>query len=195
MHTTFCRADDGLQWNITENLNLASWAAYTFTNFLRKIPEFEGDFQGSAGKKPFGNTLTYLFSLGLSDPFGREGDLFAFLFGMPPKLVDAGPVTRGQSVPFSEQVINNEEEVTVTDNDPRSNPRRDSTGSITRPPGSPEQFGREDKATSLHFEFFYRFKVNDNLWITPGFFFVTNSGHIEDNDTLYVGTIRTTFRF
>ena len=185
-----------LQWLITDNLTFASWAAYTFTNFLREIPGFEGDVQGSSGKKPFGNTLTYLFSLGLSDPFGREGDLFAFLFGMPPKLIDSGPVTRGQSVPFSEQVINNESEVTVTDNDPRSNPRPNTTdGSITRPPGSPEQFGREDEATSLHFEFFYRFKVNDHVWITPGFFFVTNPGHIENNDTLYVGTIRTTFRF
>ncbi len=185
-----------LQWNITENLNFASSAAYTFTNFLREIPEFEGDIQDSSGKKPFGNTLTYLFSLGLSDPFGREGDLFAFLFGMPPKLVDAGPVTRGQDVPFSEQVINNEDPITVTDNDPRSNPRPNTTdGSITRPPGSAEQFGREDEATSLHFEFFYRFKVNDHIWVTPGFFFVTNPGHIKDNDTLYVATIRTTFRF
>ncbi|MDJ0691431.1 MAG: iron uptake porin [Xenococcaceae cyanobacterium MO_188.B32] len=183
-----------LQWRITDKLTFSSWAAYTFTDFLKEIPEFEGDTQGVAGKEPFGNTLTYLFSLGLSDPFGREGDLFAFLFGMPPKLVDAGPTSRGQDVPFFEQVIRQEEEVLVTDNDPRSNPRTSDDGS-PRPPGSSEQFGREDEATSLHFEFFYRFKVNDNIWVTPGFFFVTNPGHIEDNDTIYVATIRTTFRF
>ncbi|WP_019507419.1 iron uptake porin [Pleurocapsa sp. PCC 7319] len=183
-----------LQWRIVDNLTFGSWAAYTFTDFLREIPEFAGDTQGVAGQEPFGNTLTYLFSLGYSDPFGREGDLFAFLFGMPPKLVDAGPITRGQDVPFFEQVINNEEEEVVTDNDPRSDPRTGSDGS-PRPPGSSEQFGREDEATSLHFEFFYRYTVNDHISITPGFFFVTNPGHIEDNDTLYVGTIRTTFRF
>ncbi len=182
-----------LQWRVTDQLTFSSWTAYTFTNFLQEIPEFAGDTQGVAGKKPFGNTLTYMFSLGLSDPFGREGDLFAFLFGMPPKLVDAGPTSRGQDVPFFEQVIRQEEPVLVTDNDPRSNPR--TNNGSPRPPGSPEQFGREDEATSLHFEFFYRFKVNDNISITPGFFFVTNPGHIEDNDTIYVGTIRTTFRF
>ena len=64
-----------------------------------------------------------------------------------------------------------------------------------RPGWTQKQFGRKDEATSLHFEVFYRFKVNDNLSITPGFFVVTNPGHIADNHTLFVGTIRTTFRF
>jgi hypothetical protein len=174
-----------LQWRLAENLTFGAWAGYTFTNFLKRIPQFR-DTQGNPvdlDDKPFGNTVTYLFSLGLSDPFGREGDLFAFLFGMPPKLVDAGPTVRGLAVPFFEQVIAGEEPVEVTDNNPRLGE-----------PGN-EIFGVEDEATSLQFEFFYRFKVNDNIWITPGFFFVTNPGHIADNDTIYVGTIRTTFRF
>jgi hypothetical protein len=153
-----------------------------------------------AVEKPYGNTLTYQVSLGFSDPFGREGDLFGFIFGMPPKLVDAGPTTAGQSVPFSEQVITDEAAVTVTDNDPRTFLREDPgvgdpNNDFLRPEGTAQQFGRKDDATSLHFEFFYRFKVNDNVWITPGFFFVTNPGHIADNDTIYVGTLRTTFRF
>ncbi len=194
------------QWNFTPQFNFAASGAYTFSNFLNEIPEFGGDgneLVGNppvAGEKPFANTLTYQISLGYADPFGREGDLFGFIFGMPPKLVDAGPVAAGQSVPFSEQVINNEDAVTVSDNDPRVFLREDSdNGDLAngnlRPEGTGEQFGREDEATSLHFEFFYRYKINDNIWITPGFFFVTNPGHIEDNDTLYVGTLRTTFRF
>ncbi len=195
-----------LQWRFRQNMTFGASAAYTFTNFLKEIPEFDLDGAPGignppvAGEKPFGNTLTYQFSLGFSDPFGREGDLFGFIFGMPPKLVNSGPTTAGQSVPFSEQVINNEELVTITDNDPRTFLRADpdngdpNNGNL-RPEGTPEQFGREDEATSLHFEFFYRFRVNDNISITPGFFFVTNPGHIEDNDTLYVATIRTTFRF
>ncbi len=50
-------------------------------------------------------------------------------------------------------------------------------------------------AFSLHLEAFYRFKVSDNLSITPGFFLVTHPGNYEDNNTIYVGTVRTTFRF
>lgn len=194
------------QWLATENLTVGASAAYTFTNFLNEIPEFgipdaDNPALGPvAGEKPFGNTLTYQISLGLSDPFGREGDLFGFIFGMPPKLVEAGPTTAGQSVPFFEQVISQEEPVKVTDNDPRaflarSEVNGDPDNNFLRPEGTAEQFGREDEATSLHFEFFYRFRVNDTIAITPGFFFVTNPGHIADNDTIYVGTIRTTFRF
>ena len=190
------------QWNLTPQLNFATSAAYAAANFLQEIPEFglQDNFPGLVGKKPFGNTFTYQVSLGYSDPFGREGDLVGFIFGMPPKLVDAGPVTPGQTVPFSEQVINNEEPVTITDNDPRQFLTRspvlgDPDNDFLLQEGTVDQFGREDEATSLHFEFFYRFKVNDNIWITPGFFFVTNPGHIANNDTLYVGTIRTTFRF
>ena len=54
---------------------------------------------------------------------------------------------------------------------------------------------REDPDTSLHFEAFYRYQLNDNIGITPGFAIITNPEHNSDNDTLYLGTIRTTFRF
>ena len=52
-----------------------------------------------------------------------------------------------------------------------------------------------DDATSRHFELFYRFRLNDHISITPGFFYVTDPGHIEANDDIIVGTVRTTFRF
>ncbi|MEO0409334.1 MAG: iron uptake porin [Cyanobacteria bacterium P01_A01_bin.135] len=52
-----------------------------------------------------------------------------------------------------------------------------------------------DDATALHFEAFYRFRLNDNISLTPGIFYVTNPGHIEDNDDIVVGTMRTTFEF
>ena len=55
--------------------------------------------------------------------------------------------------------------------------------------------GLADEADSFHVEAFYRFKVNDNISITPGFFMVTNPGNIEDNNAIFVGTIRSTFRF
>ncbi len=55
--------------------------------------------------------------------------------------------------------------------------------------------GLLEKARSLHLEAFYRFTVTDRISITPGFFIVTNPGNIAENNTIYVGTIRTTFRF
>nr|WP_235927124.1 iron uptake porin [Gloeocapsopsis dulcis] len=57
------------------------------------------------------------------------------------------------------------------------------------------QFGVIDRSTSLHFETFYRFQINDHLSITPGVIVITNPEHNSNNDTIFVGTIRTTFQF
>ncbi|MCU0533430.1 MAG: iron uptake porin [Hydrococcus sp. Prado102] len=53
----------------------------------------------------------------------------------------------------------------------------------------------EDPDTSLHIEAFYRWQINDNIAITPGVFVVTNPEHNRNNDTIFIGTIRTTFTF
>jgi hypothetical protein len=53
----------------------------------------------------------------------------------------------------------------------------------------------QDRNTSLHLEMFYRFPVSDNISITPGLLVITNPEHDNDNDTLYVGTVRTVFEF
>ncbi|NEO52326.1 MAG: iron uptake porin [Okeania sp. SIO3B5] len=53
----------------------------------------------------------------------------------------------------------------------------------------------KDDDTSIHIEAFYRFQMNDNIAITPGLFVITNPNHIEDNDSIWVGTLRTQFRF
>ncbi|RAM51981.1 MAG: S-layer protein [Hapalosiphonaceae cyanobacterium JJU2] len=183
------------QWRVTDQLTLGAWGGYMFTNFLEALPN-DSVLGDSAGKKPYANSATYLFSLGISDPFGREGDLFGFLFGMPPKLVSAGPETDGTPVPFFEQVVREEETTAVTDNNDNLNTNSEfTTDGRPNPPTLPKKVGVKDKATSLHFEVFYRFRVSDNVWITPGFFVVTNPGHIADNDTIFVGTLRTTFRF
>jgi hypothetical protein len=187
-----------LQWRVAQNLTFGAWGGYMFTNFLEELPDDDRfraptGIGASAGKKPFANAATYLFSLGLSDPFGREGDLFAFLFGMPPKLVDAGPETPGTPVPFFETSRRGEPEVPVTDN----NRNLDTVG-IARNRTSdplPRRVGVKDEATSLHFEVFYRFRLSDNIFITPGVVLVTNPGHIADNNDIWLATIRTTFRF
>ena len=52
-----------------------------------------------------------------------------------------------------------------------------------------------DTTPSYHTELFYRFNLSRNISITPGVFLVTNPGNVAGNNTIYVGTIRTTFRF
>jgi hypothetical protein len=171
-----------LQWRITPQLTFGTSAALTFTNYLQAVRDyFKGDGTIGSGDKPFANTATYLFSLGLSDPFGREGDLFAILIGMPPKLIDAGPTVPGLNVPFSEISRAGESGVPITDG----------VGNLQ----SNTVFGKRDPATSMHYEMFYRFQVTDRISITPGVFVVTNPGGIAGNNAVWIGTIRTTFRF
>lgn len=53
--------------------------------------------------------------------------------------------------------------------------------------------GRRD--TALHLELFYRARLTDNIFLTPGVLVVFNPDHNAANDTLVVGTMRATFRF
>jgi Carbohydrate-selective porin, OprB family/S-layer homology domain len=53
----------------------------------------------------------------------------------------------------------------------------------------------EDKDSSFHIEALYTYKLNNNIQITPGLLVILNPDNDENNDTVYVGTIRTTFSF
>jgi hypothetical protein len=52
-----------------------------------------------------------------------------------------------------------------------------------------------DTGNSTHYEVFYRYLVNNNISITPGFFIVTDPDHFSPNNDIFIGTIRTTFTF
>lgn len=54
---------------------------------------------------------------------------------------------------------------------------------------------RRDNDSSLHLEAFYKYKLSDNLIITPGLLVLVNPEHNAANPTEYLGTIRTTFSF
>ncbi|MGD1910238.1 MAG: iron uptake porin [Rivularia sp. (in: cyanobacteria)] len=54
---------------------------------------------------------------------------------------------------------------------------------------------REDIDTSYHLEALYRLQVNDNISVTPGLLVIFNPEHNDNSDTIYVGTLRTTFSF
>lgn len=49
--------------------------------------------------------------------------------------------------------------------------------------------------TTTHVEAFYRFRVSDNISITPGVIFVFNPRQNSANDTITIGVLRTTFTF
>lgn len=125
-----------LNWAVSPTIRLGAWGGWINSD--------------STQNSAYANSTTYLFSVGLSDPFGRQGDLLAFLFGQPPRLTDG----------------------------------RSATGTEIK-----------DSATGLHYEVFYRYRVSRNISITPGFFFVTNPDHASGRDTIFVGTVRTVFRF
>jgi Carbohydrate-selective porin, OprB family len=52
-----------------------------------------------------------------------------------------------------------------------------------------------DDSTSYHLEGLYKFKLSDNIQVTPGLLVIFNPEHNDANDTIYVGTLRTTFTF
>ncbi|UBF30019.1 iron uptake porin (plasmid) [Kovacikia minuta CCNUW1] len=54
---------------------------------------------------------------------------------------------------------------------------------------------REDRDTGFHIEAFYTYRVNDQIAITPGFFWLTAPNHDSRNPDAFVGVIRTSFLF
>ena len=47
----------------------------------------------------------------------------------------------------------------------------------------------------IHVEALYKYQLNDNISITPGFVWLTAPNQDTDNDDVYIGTLRTTFTF
>jgi hypothetical protein len=54
---------------------------------------------------------------------------------------------------------------------------------------------RQEGDNSYHIEAFYRWRLNDNISVTPGFWVILNPENNSNNDTQYVGVVRTTFDF
>ena len=54
---------------------------------------------------------------------------------------------------------------------------------------------RVDTGTSYHAEAFWRYRLTDNIDITPGVLVIVNPEYNRSNPIDYVGTLRTTFRF
>lgn len=54
---------------------------------------------------------------------------------------------------------------------------------------------REDRDTGFHIEAFYTIRINDNIAVTPGIFWLTAPNHDDRNPDAIIGVIRTSFTF
>ena len=54
---------------------------------------------------------------------------------------------------------------------------------------------QKDADTTYHLEALYRLQLNDNVSVAPAVLVIFNPEHNERNDTIYIGTLRTTFTF
>jgi hypothetical protein len=64
-----------------------------------------------------------------------------------------------------------------------------------QPPKVTDSDVLEDRDTSYHLEALYKLRLSNNISITPGLLVIFNPEHNSNNDTTYVGTLRTTFTF
>jgi Carbohydrate-selective porin, OprB family/S-layer homology domain len=137
------------RWRLSPKITLGFWGGViltdaTFGKVFKAITDRDIDLEDFGAVTL---STTYLFSLGIQDPFRRKGDLLVFAVGQPPKL-QAGVLIE-----------------------------------------------RVDDGNSFHLESFYRFRISDQISIDPGFFYVTNPGHIQRNNNIFIGTVRATFNF
>ncbi|RUT00104.1 porin [Trichormus variabilis SAG 1403-4b] len=55
--------------------------------------------------------------------------------------------------------------------------------------------GNNSSDTPYQVEGFYKYRVSDNISVTPGVIWVTSPGQSSNNDDAFIGTLRTTFTF
>jgi Carbohydrate-selective porin, OprB family/S-layer homology domain len=61
--------------------------------------------------------------------------------------------------------------------------------------GAQPYLGSNPGDTPYHVEGFYKYRVSDNISITPGLIWLTNPGQTANNGDAVIGTLRTTFNF
>ncbi len=59
----------------------------------------------------------------------------------------------------------------------------------------PNGLRNNDRDSSFHLEAIYKYPISDNIAITPGLTIITSPDYDNSNNTLVIGTIRTTFTF
>ncbi len=171
----------------SDNFSIGATYARTYENQESGIDVFEST--GSVlANQPFGNIATSANHYGVQASL-RAGDTFTISgwFGFSEMQAEAGPDEDANA-----EAINYAVTLALQDVGGDGN----LLGLIFGQP--PKIIGSdlaEDEGTSYHLEALYRLQLTDNIAITPGVFVILNPEHNDDNDAIYVGTVRTTFTF
>ncbi|GAB4209318.1 MAG: iron uptake porin [Coleofasciculaceae cyanobacterium] len=115
------------------------------------------------------DTFNWMAFLNFPDLLGR-GNLGGIYVGQPPKITSSDLPGSSATLPFG---FNIPDLVNGTGNG--------------NPGGQP--------GTATHVEAFYRFRLTDNISLTPGVVVVFDPAHNSNNDTITIGALRTTFTF
>jgi len=111
-------------------------------------------------------TLNWMAFLNFPDLLG-QGNLAGIYVGQPPKITSSDVASNGAG---------------------RNIPSFVNRGDFLAGEG-----GQPD--TTIHLEGFYRFRVTDNISVTPGVIVIFNPNQNNNNDTITIGAVRTTFTF
>jgi hypothetical protein len=124
----------------------------------------------------FGGSVGYLKARAVGD--GTKGDADVWDYRLNLAIYDLGKKGNLAGIVFGMQP-----RLTGTSNDGLAQ-------AIGLPPGQ-----RSDRDVGYHIEAFYTYKINDNIAITPGVFWLTAPNHDERNRDTVIGVIRSSFSF
>ncbi|MBD2578845.1 iron uptake porin [Oscillatoria sp. FACHB-1406] len=124
------------------------------------------NFKDGSGSARTYNWMTYV---NFPDLLG-EGNLAGLYFGQPPKI-SSSDLPLGRNIPKT---------ITASLADIAA-------GQLGAEGGQPD--------TTYHLEAFYRWRLTDNISLTPGAIVIFNPGHNSNNPTIGIGALRATFTF
>lgn len=171
----------------SDNFSIGLTYAHTYQNQESGINVFDSTGSNLASE-PFGNIATS------ANHYGAEASLrvtpgftLSGWFGFSEIQAEAGPNEDDNA-----EAINYAVTLALQDFGGEGN----TLGLIFgQPPKITDSDLAEDEDTSYHLEALYKLQLTDEIAVTPGVLVILNPEHNDDNDTIYVGTVRTTFSF
>ncbi|QSJ16988.1 iron uptake porin [Nostoc sp. UHCC 0702] len=169
--------------------NLGLSYAYTYQNTSSSVNLFNST-GGALANRPFGNLATTSNNYGVEATFQPNSKIsIGGWAGYTVATAETG-VNRGRNAEVFYWAAN----LALRDFGKEGNTLGVIFGQSPRVIES-EVDGGANGDTSYHLEGLYKIKVSDNLLITPGLLVIFNPEHNDANDSIYVGTLRTTFTF
>ena len=178
------------QLTLTPNKNIGVALTYVNSYFPGSGVDTSGSTGSAFARRPFDQVATFTHSYGLESTFrlSQNFTLSGWL-GLTQAEAKAGANKGNDATIFN---------WAVTFGFPDLGKKGNLAGFVVGMPPKVTDNDintREDQDTSLHLEAFYRIQATNNISITPGVIVITNPEHNDSNNTIYVGTVRTTFSF